>query len=153
MVRFLVAGVRSDGIIILHDNASLHTANLVRDKLQRFSWKTLHHPPNRPDLSPCYFHTFGDLKNDICGYRFHSGEEVQEWMRLWIHQQPISFYKTGIDRLVLQWDKCINTIGNYFWIKQIRFSIRSGCSVLIELPLILFAIFETFWKNGQNNTR
>ena len=31
---------------------------------------------------------------------FSSDEEVQEWVRLWIHQRPTSFYKTGIDRLV-----------------------------------------------------
>ena len=107
-------GMLADGIILLHDNARPHTANLVRDKLQRFGWKTLQHPPYSPDLSPCDFHIFGDLKKDIRGRRFHSDEEVQEWVRLWIRQRPTSFYKTGIDRLVSQWDKCINTSGNYF---------------------------------------
>ena len=34
-------GMLSDGIILLHVNARLYTANLVRDKLQRFGWKTL----------------------------------------------------------------------------------------------------------------
>ena len=43
----------SDGIILLHDNARPHTANLVRDKLKKFGWETLHHPPYSPDLSPC----------------------------------------------------------------------------------------------------
>ena len=45
VIRFLVAegaatskrpGMLSDGIIIMHDNACPHTANLVRSKLQRF---------------------------------------------------------------------------------------------------------------------
>ena len=40
--------------------------------------------------------------------------EEQEWVRLCIHQRPTSFYKTGIEFLVLQWDKRINTSGNYF---------------------------------------
>ena len=48
-------GMLSDGIILLHDNACPHTANLVRDKLQRFCWKTLQHPPYNPDLSSCAF--------------------------------------------------------------------------------------------------
>ena len=34
--------------------------------------------------------------------------------RLWIHQRPTSFYNTGIGHLVSQWDKYINTSGNYF---------------------------------------
>ena len=29
-------GILSDGIILLYDNARPHTANLVRDKLQKF---------------------------------------------------------------------------------------------------------------------
>ena len=65
-------GMLSDGIILLNDNARPHTANLVRDKLQIFDWETLQHPPHNPDLSPCDFHIFGDLKEDIRGRRFHS---------------------------------------------------------------------------------
>ena len=126
VVHFLVAegavmyqkskspGMLLDGIILLHDNAHPHTANLVRNKLKGFGWETFQNPPYIPDLSPCDFHIFGDLKKDICGHQFHSNEEVQEWVRLWIHQRPTPFYKTGIDHLLSQWDKCINTSGNYF---------------------------------------
>ena len=53
------------GIILLHDNARLHTDNLVRYTLQRFGWETLQHPPFSPDLSSCDFDIFGDLKKDI----------------------------------------------------------------------------------------
>ena len=66
-------GMLSDGIILLHDNASPHTANLVRDELQRFVWETLQHPPYTPDLSSFIF---GDMKKDIRGRQFHSDEEV-----------------------------------------------------------------------------
>ena len=52
-----------------------HTANLVRDKLQRFGWQTLQNPPYSLDLSPCDIHIFGDLKKDIRGRRFHFGRE------------------------------------------------------------------------------
>ena len=73
----------SDGIILLHDNARPHTANLVRDRptLQRFGWETLRHPLYNQDPSPCDFHIFGDLKKDIREYLFHSDEEVQERVR------------------------------------------------------------------------
>ena len=106
------SGMLWDGIILLHDNARPHTTNLVRDKIKIFGWETLQHSPYCPDISSCDFHIFDDLKKDIRGRRFHSDEEVQGLVRLWIHQQPTSFYKTGIDRLVSQWDKCISTSGN-----------------------------------------
>ena len=74
VVRLLVAegyatrhkypGMLSDGIILLHDNERPHTANLMRDNLQGFGWETLQHPPYSPDLSPCDFNIFGDLKKD-----------------------------------------------------------------------------------------
>ena len=94
-------GILSDRIILLHDNVRPHTVNLVRDKVQRFYWKTRQHPPYNPDLFPCNF-----LKKDIRGRRCHSDEELQVWVRLWIHQRSISFYRIGIDRLVSQWDNC-----------------------------------------------
>ena len=75
-------GLLSDGFNLLHDNVRPHTANLVRDKLHIFGCETLQHPPYSPDLSPCDYHIFGDLKKNIRGRRFHSDEEVQEWVRL-----------------------------------------------------------------------
>ena len=109
-----------------------HTANLERDNLQRFGWEHL----NIFRTAPCDFHIFDDLKEDIRGHRFHSDEEVQWWVRLWIHQRASSFYDTGIDRLVSQWDKCINSSGNYFSIKQIPLLLSSGCSVSFDSPHI-----------------
>lgn len=71
-------GMLSDGIILLHDNARPHTANLTKATLQRFGWKTFQHPLYSPDLSPCDFHIFGNLKKDVCGRWFHSDKEGQE---------------------------------------------------------------------------
>ena len=46
------------------------TANLVRDKLKRFGWETLQHPPYSPDLSLCNIHIFGDLKKTFVDVGF-----------------------------------------------------------------------------------
>ena len=74
-------------VILLHDNARPHTANLMRDKLHTFGWETHYNILLKAQIfSSSDFHIFGDLKKDIRGRRFHSDEEVQEWMRLWIHQ-------------------------------------------------------------------
>ena len=43
---------RLDNAIILHGNATAHTAATVQRHLQRWSWDVLPHPPYSPDLSP-----------------------------------------------------------------------------------------------------
>ncbi|PNF38204.1 hypothetical protein B7P43_G13464 [Cryptotermes secundus] len=104
-------GMLSNGISLLHYNARPHTANSVRNTLQRLGWEVLHHPPYSPDLSPCDFHIFGGLKRDIRGHRFASDEDVCGWVKMWFRRQPTSFFK---DRLISQWDKCINSFGDCF---------------------------------------
>ena len=95
----------SEGIILLYDNARPHTANLVRDKLQRFGG--IHFDILRTaQIFPLVTFTFwrAEERHSWTSRRFHSGEEVHQWVMMWIHQRPISFYKTGTDRLVYQWD-------------------------------------------------
>ena len=134
-------GMLLDGIILLHDNARPHTVNLVRDKLERSGWETVQHPPYSPDLSPC-------------DSRFWRPEERHSWTsvssgrgsaRVGEVVDPTSFYKTGIDSLVSQWDTCINTSGNYVWIKQIPLSLF--VCIFDFFQLFLFSLKIKF--NGQ----
>ena len=92
MVRFLVAVGQN------------HTANLLRDKLHRFGWVTLQHPLYSPDLFPCDFHIFGDLKKDIHGHRFHSeggSTRVGEVVNLSTRLKLIVSSPSGINVLTL----------------------------------------------------
>ena len=38
--------------LILHDNASPHKANMVKELLESYQWEVLDHPPYSPNLSP-----------------------------------------------------------------------------------------------------
>ncbi|KAJ4427197.1 hypothetical protein ANN_24814 [Periplaneta americana] len=51
-------GMLSSGVILLHDNAHPHTANSVRNTIQRFGWETLQHPPLQPRSLPIRFSHF-----------------------------------------------------------------------------------------------
>ena len=42
----------------LHDNARLHVAAIILQKLNELGYETLPHPPYTPDLSPIDFHCF-----------------------------------------------------------------------------------------------
>ncbi|GFS08484.1 histone-lysine N-methyltransferase SETMAR [Elysia marginata] len=49
-------------VVLQHDNATPHSANLTQRRLQCNSCEILPHPTHRPDLAPSGFHLFGDLK-------------------------------------------------------------------------------------------
>lgn len=107
-------GLLTRGVILLHDNARPHTANVSVATLQKFKWEILEHSPYSPDLAPCDFHAFGPLKTHLKGRRFNSDDEVKEAVTEFLRQQPKEFYKQGITRLVSQWDKCLNAHGEFF---------------------------------------
>lgn len=57
-------------VVLLHDNALPHTANLIHKKLEKMLRATLKHPPCSPDLSSCDYQKFGLFKESLRGERF-----------------------------------------------------------------------------------
>ena len=64
---------------------------------------------------PAIYGIFGPLKKALRGKRFTSNDDVKQYLRNWFTTQPREFYETAIHRLVLQWGKCLNNQGQYFW--------------------------------------
>ena len=58
-------GSDTRGVILLHDNARSHTANIITALLKKFKWDIPGHPPYNPDLSPCDYAIFGPLKKHL----------------------------------------------------------------------------------------
>lgn len=56
--------------IILHDNAKPYKAQIIKDLLKSKSWSSLPHPPYSPDLNPCDYNCFGNLKMRLSGVRY-----------------------------------------------------------------------------------
>ena len=54
-IRSKRRGKLTKGVILLHDNARPHTANLTTQKLNELGWTILDHPPYSPDLAPTDF--------------------------------------------------------------------------------------------------
>jgi hypothetical protein len=76
------------------------------------SWTALEHLPYNLDLSSSDYHTFGPLKKALGGQRFDD-EQVENFVRKWLQTRPPSFYNTGIKKLPIRWQKCVEKGGNY----------------------------------------
>ncbi|UYV66810.1 hypothetical protein LAZ67_4002933 [Cordylochernes scorpioides] len=63
---------------LLHDNAPAHRAIIVQDYLAKHSVSILPHPPYSPDIAPCDFFFFPNLKVTLKERRFSSSSEVIE---------------------------------------------------------------------------
>ena len=79
--------VLAAGPIILHDNETPHGANGVMSSLGRYEWETLdppppppthtHTPSYSPNISPCDFDLFPELKEDMRGIRYNDLEKLE----------------------------------------------------------------------------
>ena len=75
-IRKKSRGILDIGIvIILHDNAKPHVANKTVNKVRKFHWEFLEHPPYSPDLAPSDFH-LSPLKKFLTGQRFTCDDKV-----------------------------------------------------------------------------
>jgi len=100
-------------VLLLHDNARLHSATLTQEKLAQIYWTALEHLLYSPYLSPCNYHMFGPLKEVLGGQRFDIDKQVKDFVRKWLQACPPSFYDAGIKKLPIRWQKCIEKSGNY----------------------------------------
>ena len=66
-----------ENVIILHVNARPHVVYKTVNKLRKFHWEFLKHPPYSPDLAPSDFHLFSPLKKFLAGQRFTCDDEVK----------------------------------------------------------------------------
>lgn len=112
-VRRKRPGLLSNGVILLHDNATPHTAGTTRLWLDRYNWEVLDHPSHSPDLAPCDFHLFGPLKRSLSGKHFNSDDELKDAVLQFLVQLDGSFYWEGMVSLIDRWDKCLNKFGDY----------------------------------------
>ncbi|GFN81117.1 histone-lysine N-methyltransferase SETMAR [Plakobranchus ocellatus] len=74
-------GLLRRGVVLQHDNATPHSANLTQQWLQRYGWEILLHPAHSPDLAPSDFHLFGPLKRHLGGMAFETEDDLISELR------------------------------------------------------------------------
>ncbi|PAA93177.1 hypothetical protein BOX15_Mlig033582g1 [Macrostomum lignano] len=102
------------GPLLLHDNASSHTARIVQDLLRDYQWEVLPHPPYSPDLSPCDFDLFPKLNNQLRGRRFHCLDDLISEVGRIAKDLCESSAADGIQKLPGRWERTIQVNGSYF---------------------------------------
>jgi len=104
----------SDGWLLHHDNAPAHASRICCDTLEDIGAELLVHPPYSPDLAPCDFFLFPELKKYLRGRRFETDEEVNSTvtgaLRVISKEGLWHVFETWQKR----WDLCITSQGSYF---------------------------------------
>ncbi|GFN75349.1 histone-lysine N-methyltransferase SETMAR [Plakobranchus ocellatus] len=85
-------GLLRRGVVLQHDNATPHSANLTQQWLQRYGWEILPHPAHSPDLAPSDFHLFGPLKRHLGGMAFETEDDISE-LRNWFDNLDVDFFR------------------------------------------------------------
>ncbi|PSN38599.1 hypothetical protein C0J52_17918, partial [Blattella germanica] len=101
------------GPLILHDNARPRIALVVVEKLHKYGWEVLPHPPYSPDMSPPDFDLFPKLKEPMRGRRYSSLEELSTTVTRAIRQMNKNVALDGIIKFLRHWDSVIQKQGDY----------------------------------------
>ncbi len=97
----------------MHDNAHRHVAQSVIDLFIDYAWKTLHHLPYSPDLSPPDFNLFPKLREPLCGTRFGSLDELSLARIQEIRHLKKERHLNIIQKHPNRWQACIKRGGDY----------------------------------------
>ena len=100
--------------LILHDNATGHTAACAQNLLQRWGWEILQHPLYSPDLNPCNFDLIPKLKTPLHGKQFANREDILTVFRRGMVHIDASHTAGSIQCLPHHWQRCVEALGEYF---------------------------------------
>ena len=104
---------RQGQVILLHDYARPHVAQVVKTALQELEWEVLQHPPYSPDLAPTDYHLFHSLSNQMRGVTFDGEEDFKNCLNNFFDTRPGDFWRNGINKLVERWEEVVNSNGEY----------------------------------------
>lgn len=100
-------------ILFHQDNAPVHNSLISMAKIHELRYELLPHPPYSPDLAPCDYFLFSNLKRWLQGKRFHSNDEVIAETDAYFAAFEKSYYSDGIKKIENRWERCIELEGMY----------------------------------------
>ena len=94
-------------VLFHQDNARVHTCVVAMTKIHELRFELLPHPPHSPDLAPCDYFMFPNLKKWLGGKRFSSNEEIIDATNAYFEGLEKSYYSEGIEKLEKRWNKFV----------------------------------------------
>lgn len=100
-------------VLFHHDNAPAHSSGIVAAKIHQLGYELLPHPPYSPDLAPCDYFLFPNLKVWLGGKRFSSNDDVISQTKGYFEEFEGSYFLEGLKKWQDRWKKCVALKGDY----------------------------------------
>ena len=104
---------KQDRIYFLHDNARFHVAKSTREKLLKFRWVIISHPPYSPVLAPTDYHLYRSLSDYLREKKFDDENDLKMELVKFFGQKSRDFYEHGILSLPECWRQVVDSNGTY----------------------------------------
>jgi len=86
-------------VLFHHDNAPAHISALAKAKLVELGYELLPHPPYSPDVAPCDFFLFPNLKKSLAEQKLASNEEVVAATEAYFADLEKTYFSDGLKKL------------------------------------------------------
>jgi histone-lysine N-methyltransferase SETMAR len=100
-------------VLFHQDNARVHTSPAPMARFHQYRYELLPHAPYSPDLAPCDYFLFPNMKKWLGGKRFEDREELIGETEAYFEGLEKSYFLEGIKKLENRWAKCIELKGDY----------------------------------------
>jgi hypothetical protein len=85
----------------------------------------VHHPPYSPNLAPCNFALFPELKMKLKGQHFETVSDIQRESQAVLYSTKESDFHGAFEAWKKnRWDHCICSQGDYFVLKKVTAEIE-----------------------------
>lgn len=99
--------------LLLHDNATAHTARQTVAKIEELKLWRIPHCANSPDKAPSDFHLFRSLKNYLRGKVFTCEQQLRSAIDTFFSSKGDNFYREGFAQLPERWREIVESGGEY----------------------------------------
>lgn len=101
-------------LMLLHDNASAHKTGEVGETIIKNHVTVLPHPPYSPDLAPCDFWLFREIKEKLADRKFERASDLSRAVWRELRSIPEDMYRKAFSDWLKRLQKCIDCGGEYF---------------------------------------
>ena len=109
---------RYDKVILLHDNAQLHVAKVVKKYLETLKWDILPHPSYSPDIAPSITGC-----SEGCSTIWQIiGSLLSQKSKIGSPPKTSHFFEMEFENCEKRWEKIVGSDGQYF-----NWSVHSFC--------------------------